>query len=844
MSLLEKRSGVDGEDDEIADIKEFRLELGTMEFDAMERLSADGVCEAQEQGNSEVLVEVNDADTNENREIDDDPNDDSSTKNSGHDPGQDFGIQSDTDGWREESYHEIWRHEDTKTHVLDASVGPIINHDSDMGVDEHDYEVSLTEHEESEEKESPHDCRSDYSDIFSRSEMDNPRFVRWPIEYPQVPDESIESKKERNTATAEVLNPNLCKFCRVFFDAWSSVCDFFFNSDSYRILFSAHFGTMSDFKASASGGCYLCALFLGIIYSDRDHSDSCAHEAGSHLPLDQLKPYRIKLQPNGDHRDDNQRERENAWNLSLDFWVCKDGIRSTSTAYAIMILDDISDPGTWKRQCYTSTELGQNNQDKFRLGCTEESTALAQKWLQECSSSHSACRQGEEASVLPTRLIKIDRQKIRLWKGRSITTPKGQSTSFFGKDSIWQTGDPEDWSKEASRMASVYGLSSLNIAATAAPDGTIGCLFERDLKYTEMHKAEVNMNHRKRVYQIADYNLYRQNIANAALTRRAWAVQERILAPRTLHFTKSQLFWECRTNQACETFDDTLPEAVCDDYFYLPKQKLQSWSKIIDIYTWCSLTNESDRLIAIGGVARQLQKNNGGKYFAGLWQARLKDQMCWYIDRFITKTPKENTWRAPSWSWASVKHKVVIHDDTTVLHEACIDVVEVDITLEDVDDPFGGVKSGDLVLRSKTMIFCERKSPLHRFTRMSVGKISIEPTNINWDHEDCGSKGHCNSILILPIGILKDAGANSDFSRIDGLLLTHIKKKGGQYERIGHFTIIKGDTYYELICRAMNLAQDEQFKALGLGDALPSEKDYISTDVDEDGMTWYTISIV
>ncbi|KAF7940856.1 uncharacterized protein EAE97_007041 [Botrytis byssoidea] len=533
---------------------------------------------------------------------------------------------------------------------------------------------------------------------------------------------------------------------------------------------------MSDLKAFASGGCYLCALFLGIIYSDRDHSDSCAHEAGSHLPLDQLKPYRIKLQPNGDHRDYNQRERENAWNISLDFWVFKDGIRSTSTAYAIMILDDISDPGTWKRQCYTSTELG----------CTEESTALAQEWLQECSSSHSACRQGEEASVLPTRLIKIDRQEIRLCISanescsKSITTPKGQSTSFLEKipyDKLCKTfrdaiyiarvlgfswlwidslciiqGDPEDWSKEASRMASVYGLSSLNIAATAAPDGTIGCLFERDL----------------------------------IRPKRAWAVQERVLAPRTLHFTKSQLFWECRTNQACETFADTLPEAVCVNYFYLPKQKLQSWSKIIDIYTWCSLTNESDRFIAIGGVARQLQKNNGGKYFAGLWQARLKDQMCWYIVRFITKTPKENTWRAPSWSWASVKHRVVIHDDTTVLREACIDVVEVDITLEDFDDPFGGVKSGDLVLRSKTMIFCERKSPLHRFTRMG----------------------------------------------------------GGQYERIGHFTIIKGDTGYELICRAMNLAQDEQFKALGLGDALPSEKDYISTDVDEDGMTWYTISIV
>jgi hypothetical protein len=30
-------------------------------------------------------------------------------------------------------------------------------------------------------------------------------------------------------------------------------------------------------------------------------------------------------------------------------------------------------------------------------------------------------------------------------------------------------------------MATVYGMSSLNIAATAAPDGRLGCLFERNL---------------------------------------------------------------------------------------------------------------------------------------------------------------------------------------------------------------------------------------------------------------------------------------------------------------------------------------------------------------------------
>jgi hypothetical protein len=40
--------------------------------------------------------------------------------------------------------------------------------------------------------------------------------------------------------------------------------------------------------------------------------------------------------------------------------------------------------------------------------------------------------------------------------------------------------DAEDWDKESRRMCDVYGGSSLNIAATAAPDGSYGCYRERD----------------------------------------------------------------------------------------------------------------------------------------------------------------------------------------------------------------------------------------------------------------------------------------------------------------------------------------------------------------------------
>ncbi|KAF5869349.1 putative tol protein [Botrytis fragariae] len=906
MSLAEKRSGVDsdGDDDEIVDIRELGLELGAVESDAMGRLSSDAigtdsvevgdVCEAQERGNAELFVEVDGKNLDENLDIDGESNDDPTTNDSGYYPDQDSGVKNDTDELREEAFRGNEGNESIEIHVSDDSDGYNVTFDGDVDVGKHNDEIPLVEREESEEEESSDDCNSDYSDFLSRSEINVPQFVRWPIEDPQVAEEKMESEKNMNATTAEVLNPDLCKFCRVFFDTWSDVYNLLSKTCTDDVnLVSAHHDTVSDMEASASGGCSLCALFLSILYSKRDNSNSRAHEGGNHLPLDQLKPYRMRLTNVGQMRSgENRPERRKLWYILLDFQWVDDGRRSVMSALAKLLLDDFFDSEHWKPEYYTNRSFEQNGWESLQLGCTKESTDLVRAWLRECRLSHSACRQQQEASALPTRLIKIDCQEVRLcisanencsqyatlshcWGQVEVLRLQKDNLQAFMKkiphDKLCKTfrdaidiarvlgfswlwidslciiqGDPEDWSKEASRMAIVYGLSSLNIAATAAPDGTIGCLFGRDLRKIGAHKVEVNSNHQKKVCSIADWRFYANNISGAALTKRAWAVQERILASRTLHFTKSQIFWECRTKQACETFPDTLPEAVCNDYLYLPRQELQSWSNIIRVYTNCSLTNESDRLIAIGGVARQLQNRTGDKYFAGLWQSRIKEQMCWYMDKNLAEPSRERTCQAPSWSWVAAKGRVHMPDDKKVLRKSFIHVTNVMTTLEDNDDPFGGVKSGTLELRTKFMTFCERETPFDQYVGIPLGKISISPFYINWDHKDCGPKRCCNSILILPIGISEVIDAN-DCPQIEGLLLRHTDQENGQYERLGAFTIFEGRAGYELICRAMNLAQDEQFEELGLLEddgTLPSEKDYISTDVGEDGITWYTISIV
>lgn len=48
------------------------------------------------------------------------------------------------------------------------------------------------------------------------------------------------------------------------------------------------------------------------------------------------------------------------------------------------------------------------------------------------------------------------------------------------------------------------------------------------------------------------YHKWSEQISQAKLCRRGWVVQERLLVPRTVHFAKKQLFWECTSSQSLE----------------------------------------------------------------------------------------------------------------------------------------------------------------------------------------------------------------------------------------------------------------------------------------------------
>lgn len=116
-----------------------------------------------------------------------------------------------------------------------------------------------------------------------------------------------------------------------------------------------------------------------------------------------------------------------------------------------------------------------------------------------------------------------------------------------------------DWRREAAAMGDIYRNSYCNIAATRALSSDQGCFADRDPSVVS--PCTVSSAWTDRIPQtclIVEGQFFSQ-VFGAPLNRRAWVVQERLLAPRVLHYAQEQLFWECHEFEACETFPHGLP---------------------------------------------------------------------------------------------------------------------------------------------------------------------------------------------------------------------------------------------------------------------------------------------
>lgn len=309
--------------------------------------------------------------------------------------------------------------------------------------------------------------------------------------------------------------------------------------------------------------------------------------------------------------------------------------------------------------------------------------------------------------------------------------------------------DVTDWEIESANMAKVYSNALLTISADDAKDARDGFLRPRgegahssiEIPFHDIATNQKgNVYARKKWLDIGDYadNFYiydetieefahtgERNHTKSLLNTRAWAFQERFLSPRTLHYSLSEMAFECRNTIQCECSVRT--RHVEKSRLFKNQGIAESstgridWLTILDSFTERNLTFDTDRLPALAGVATAMQPYTADDYICGLWRQEFRTGLLWEVShRQSPPTRRHQQYYAPSWSWASVIGSTVHgFDRYTGWSESqgeWVEVLSIDIE-KTTKNPYGP-GCGSVLLRGyiglATVSDFQRRPPLVR----------------------------------------------------------------------------------------------------------------------------------
>jgi hypothetical protein len=161
------------------------------------------------------------------------------------------------------------------------------------------------------------------------------------------------------------------------------------------------------------------------------------------------------------------------------------------------------------------------------------------------------------------------------------------------------------------------------------------------------------------------------------------------------------------------------------------------WKRVVEMYSTTELSVETDKLVALAGIATHFHRHlfSGGAdrhYIAGLWSQNLESQLLWSVNDVFNPAAgafenpaKRVSTRAPSFSWAAIDTPLGItygdvtdygagslaHNKRSTLgrdldsskpsEQLFFRVLGWDITLFDEQNPFGMVKAGHLIIKPR-----------------------------------------------------------------------------------------------------------------------------------------------
>ncbi|XDG08374.1 hypothetical protein ABKA04_007989 [Annulohypoxylon sp. FPYF3050] len=226
----------------------------------------------------------------------------------------------------------------------------------------------------------------------------------------------------------------------------------------------------------------------------------------------------------------------------------------------------------------------------------------------------------------------------------------------------------KDFAEQNSVMANIYRGSYFTISADISTNMNSGIFATNIMPRCLPLKVTSDDGCDATVYAKAGRisHKYRLDIET-----RGWTFQEFLLPSRVLHFGPFDITWRCQEAHNCQCGAITnsnlhwskILAKVAKPVPYDRNKALEWWATVVQYYQPRKLSDGSDKLRALSGLAQIYAAETKDTYLAGLWKRSLIRDLCWFNRR------NDFTWgihgpmavgnraakrRAPSWSWASI----------------------------------------------------------------------------------------------------------------------------------------------------------------------------------------------
>ncbi|KAF6839177.1 serine/threonine protein kinase [Colletotrichum plurivorum] len=248
----------------------------------------------------------------------------------------------------------------------------------------------------------------------------------------------------------------------------------------------------------------------------------------------------------------------------------------------------------------------------------------------------------------------------------AITVTRALGFRYLWIDSLCIIQDDlADWEREAVRMEQVFSHAACTIAATSASSSDEGFLFpERELRpYVAITAPSSDT-----AFICKSIDKFHADVEEAVLNKRGWVLQERALSRRTLHFTSSQVYWECGHGIHCESLmklanpkaaflgDSNFPNSALH---YFKGARIVLFQSLYKKYSGLGFTKKTDRSVAIKGLEERLVKTFGTKGGFGVFNAYLQRSLLWQRDdAAFEPIPYQKDRQVPSWSWMTYSGRI------------------------------------------------------------------------------------------------------------------------------------------------------------------------------------------